>query len=75
MVSLRGCPGTPSATPHRPLNIDLVRRTPLFAAAGEAMARVLRASFTQQLPRGAVMFEQHEMPDFLHLLLAGSGSA
>ena len=59
--------------PDRPLNIDLVRRTPLFAAAGEAaMARLLRASFTQQLPRGAVMFEQHEMADFLHLLLAGS---
>ncbi|SDE26173.1 cyclic nucleotide-binding domain-containing protein [Belnapia rosea] len=57
----------------RPLNIDLLRRSPFFAAAGEAaMARLLRPSFTQQLPRGAVLFEQHEMPNFLHLLLAGS---
>jgi CRP/FNR family transcriptional activator FtrB len=59
--------------PDRPLNMDLVRRTPFFATAGEeAMARLLRPSFTQQLPRGAVMFEQHETADFLHLLLAGS---
>jgi CRP/FNR family transcriptional activator FtrB len=57
----------------RPMNIDLVRRTPFFVVAGEAaMARLLRPSFTQQLPRGAVMFEQHEQADFLHLLLAGS---
>lgn len=59
--------------PDRPPTIDLVRRTPFFAAAGEAaMARLLRPSFTQVLPRGAVMFEQTAMPDFLHLLLAGS---
>lgn len=57
----------------RPLNIDLLRRSPFFAAAGEAaMTRLLRPSFTQQLPRGAVLFEQHELPNFLHLLLAGS---
>jgi CRP/FNR family transcriptional activator FtrB len=57
----------------RPLNMDLLRRSPFFATAGEAaMTRLLRPSFTQQLPRGAVMFDQHEMPDFLHLLLAGS---
>jgi CRP-like cAMP-binding protein len=57
----------------RPLNIDLVRRTPFFVVAGEAaMARLLRPSFTQQLPRGAVMFDQHERADFLHLLLGGS---
>lgn len=57
----------------RPLNIDLLRRSPFFAAAGEtAMERLLRPSFTQQLPRGALLFDQHEMPNFLHLLLAGS---
>jgi CRP/FNR family transcriptional activator FtrB len=59
--------------PNRPLNIDLLRRSPFFAAAGEAaMARLLRPSFTQQLPRGAILFDQHEMPGFLHLLLDGS---
>lgn len=57
----------------RPLNIELVRRTPFFVTAGEAaMTRLLRPSFTQQLPRSAVMFEQHEQADFLHLLLEGS---
>ncbi|WP_270936260.1 helix-turn-helix domain-containing protein [Falsiroseomonas oryzae] len=57
----------------RPQNIELVRRTPFFVVAGEAaMARLLRPSFTQLLPRGAVMFEQHETAEFLHLLLAGS---
>jgi CRP-like cAMP-binding protein len=59
--------------PDRPQTIDLVRRTPFFAAAGEAgMARLLRPSFTQILPRGAVMFEQHQQADFVHVLLAGS---
>ncbi|MDO9710810.1 cyclic nucleotide-binding domain-containing protein [Paracraurococcus lichenis] len=57
----------------RPLNTDLLRRSPFFAAAGEAsMARLLRPSFTQQLPRGTILFDQHEVPNFLHLLLAGS---
>lgn len=55
------------------MNIDLIRRSPFFVVAGEAaMARLLRPSFAQQLPRGAVMFEQDEQADFLHLLLAGS---
>lgn len=59
--------------PNRPLNIDLIRRSPFFAAAGEAaMERLLRSSFAQQLPRGVVVFEQHERADFLHLLLEGS---
>lgn len=56
-----------------PQNIDLVRRTPFFAAAGDAaMTRLLRPSFTQRLPRGTVLFDQHEQADFLHLLLEGS---
>lgn len=36
------------------------------------MEPLLRPSFTQTLPRGAILFEQHELPNFLHLLLAGS---
>lgn len=59
--------------PDRPINQELLRRSPFFASAGEAsMATLLRPSFTQLLPRGAVMFEQHEQADFLHLLLSGS---
>lgn len=59
--------------PDRINNRDLLQRSPFFASAGEAaMAALLRPAFIQQLPRGAVMFEQHEDADFLHLLLAGS---
>jgi CRP/FNR family transcriptional activator FtrB len=54
-------------------NMALLRRSPFFCAAGpEAMAELLRLSFTQLLPRGTVVFEQGEQPDFLHMLLAGS---
>lgn len=57
----------------RPINHELLRRSPFFASAGDAaMERLLRPSFTQLLPRGAVLFEQREHPNFLHLLLAGS---
>jgi len=59
--------------PDPSANLELLRRSAFFATAGEAAgARLLRPSFTQQLPRGAVMFEQNEKPDFLHLLLSGS---
>lgn len=59
--------------PGTTLNMDLLRRSPFFAAAGEAaMERLLRPSFTQLLPRGTVLFEQKELPGFLHLLLSGS---
>ena len=57
----------------RKSNSDLLRLTPFFADAGEAaMTRLLRPSFTQQLPRSAVLFDEGEVPDFLHLLLDGS---
>ena len=60
-------------TISRTPNLELVRRSPFFAAAGEAaMARLLRPSFTQQLPRTTILFDQNELPDFVHLLLAGS---
>lgn len=60
-------------TTSRTPNLELLRRSPFFATAGEAaMARLLRPSFTQQLPRGAILFDQNELPDFVHLLLAGS---
>lgn len=50
----------------------LIARSPFFQAAGPAaMAELLAASFTQLLPRGAVLFEQGDEPQFLHMVLAG----
>lgn len=51
----------------------LLEKSPFFQAAGPAaMAEVLRPSFTQVLPRGAILFEQDDEPEFLHMLLEGS---
>ena len=50
----------------------LIARSPFFQAAGPAaMAELLAASFTQLLPRGAVLFEQGNDPQFLHMVLEG----
>jgi CRP/FNR family transcriptional activator FtrB len=59
--------------PQPTRTIDLLEKSPFFQAAGAAaMADLLKPSFTQILPRGAVLFEQGEQPDFVHMLLAGS---
>jgi CRP/FNR family transcriptional activator FtrB len=59
--------------PQSSRTIDLLERSPFFQAAGAAaMAEILKPSFTQILPRGAVLFEQGEEPDFVHVLLSGS---
>lgn len=51
----------------------LIEKSPFFQAAGPAaMADLLRPGFTQLLPRGAVLFEQGDDPDFLHMVLEGS---
>ena len=53
--------------------LALIERSPFFQAAGPAaMAAILRPSFAQILPRGAVLFEQGDEPDFLHMVLEGS---
>lgn len=45
---------------------------PFFQAAGPAvMAELLAASFTHLLPRHAVLFEQGDAPQMLHLVLEG----
>lgn len=52
---------------------ELLERSPFFQAAGPAaMAGLLKTSFCQILPRGAVLFEQGEQAAFVHVLLAGS---
>lgn len=59
--------------PQPTRTIDLLEKSPFIQAAGAAaMADLLKSSFTQILPRGAVLFEQGEQPDFVHVLLAGS---
>jgi len=51
----------------------LIGRSPFFVTAGEeATAALLRASFTQLLPRGTVLFEQDDQADFLHMTIEGS---
>lgn len=60
-------------TVSRPDHLDLIRRSPFFAAAGESvLQQVLPHSIVHQLPRGAVLFEQQEEPTHLHLLMRGS---
>lgn len=50
----------------------LIERSPFFQAAGPAaMAELLAASFIQLLPRGAILFELGEEPQFLHMVLEG----
>lgn len=54
-------------------HVDLIRRCPLFATAGEhALARILPHSAVHERPRSTVLFEQHDDPSHLHLLLRGS---
>lgn len=51
----------------------LVEQSPFFQAAGHAaMAKLLDHSISQILPRGAVLFEQGDEPDFVHMILEGS---
>lgn len=51
----------------------MIERSPFFQAAGAAaMKDLLRPSFIQLLPKGTVLFDQGEEPEFLHLLLEGS---
>jgi CRP/FNR family transcriptional activator FtrB len=58
---------------RRETTYAMIERAPFFQAAGAAaMAELLRPGFTQLLPKGAVLFEQGEEPEFLHLLLEGS---
>lgn len=58
--------------PQTNRNAAFIERSPFVQAAGpEAMAELLAASFTQVLPRGAVLFEQGDEAQMLHLMLEG----
>lgn len=60
-------------TANHPTHIELIRRSPFFAAAGEsAIQALLPHSTVHQLPRGGVLFEQQDEPTHVYLLLRGS---
>ncbi|HEY7608395.1 MAG TPA: cyclic nucleotide-binding domain-containing protein [Alphaproteobacteria bacterium] len=50
----------------------LLKSTPLFAAlSASAIDRLTYNAFVQNLPAGAVLFQQGDQPEFLYILLAG----
>jgi CRP/FNR family transcriptional activator FtrB len=51
---------------------EAIERTQLFEPLEPRLrARLLEGAFTQRLPRGAELFQQGEMPAFLHVVLEG----
>ena len=58
--------------PGQSPSLELIRRSPFFAAAGQSVIRdLIPRSAVHRLPRGAVLFEQNDEPTHLHLLLSG----
>jgi CRP/FNR family transcriptional activator FtrB len=57
----------------RPSDLPLIRRSRLFAQLGEAdLQSLLAGCFVQTLPASAVLCQQDEKPEFLHVVLSGS---
>jgi CRP-like cAMP-binding protein len=72
-------PGSlPKAQPGRPAAArspaaEVLRRSPLFGALGEAaLARLIAASALQTVPKGATLVGQGDTPRALHIVIAGS---
>jgi CRP/FNR family transcriptional activator FtrB len=56
----------------RPSDYELLKKTPLYAAVGDEIAqRLVRGAFVQGLPKGAVLFNQGDEPEFVHVVLSG----
>lgn len=56
-----------------PADLALLMKKPLFAALGaEKVQRLLKGSYVQAVPKGAVLFEQGARADFAHIVLAGA---
>jgi CRP/FNR family transcriptional regulator, transcriptional activator FtrB len=56
-----------------PADLALLMKKPLFAALGaDKAARLLKGSFVQTVPKGAVLFEQGARADFAHIVLSGA---
>jgi CRP/FNR family transcriptional activator FtrB len=58
--------------PMRPSDQQLLEGTPLFRELGERVAdRVFRRAVAQTVPKGATVFSQGDVPEFVHMLLSG----
>jgi CRP/FNR family transcriptional regulator, transcriptional activator FtrB len=56
----------------RPSDYDLLKKTALYASIGEDGAqRLVRGAFVQGLPKGAVLFNQGDEAEFVHIVLSG----
>lgn len=56
----------------RPSDQQLLMRTALYTELGAVVAeRVFRHAVVQTVPKGATVFSQGDMPEFVHMLLAG----
>jgi CRP/FNR family transcriptional activator FtrB len=56
----------------RPADYELLKKTVLHDEIGPiVMDRLTRAAFVQGLPKGAVLFNQGDMPEFVHIVLSG----
>lgn len=57
----------------RPSDHQLLKNTPLYAELGPGVAdRVFRKAVVQTVPKGATVFGQGDMPEFVHMLLSGA---
>jgi CRP/FNR family transcriptional activator FtrB len=56
----------------RPSDQQLLKHTALYGELGPAAAdRVFRHAVVQTVPKGATVFSQGDMPEFVHMLLSG----
>ncbi len=56
----------------RTTDMPLIRRSKLFAQVTEAdLAAMLTVCFVQTTPKGALLCQQGEKPEFLHVILSG----
>lgn len=56
----------------RPADLDLLRESPVFRELGaEVMERLIEGCFVQGLPRGAILFQEGDQPEFCHVILSG----
>ena len=62
-----------TSTAMRTRDIDLIRHLPLFAdVSPDQMPNLLASALLQRFPAGTQLFNQGDMPDFLHVLVEGS---
>jgi CRP/FNR family transcriptional activator FtrB len=56
----------------RPSDQQLLKNTPLYRELGASVGeRVFRRAVVQTVPKGAIVFCQGDMPEFVHMLLSG----